>query len=569
MRHLFITLFLSFFISLVIAQQLPYKVNFIDPLGQTNRTLIGRCDSAKFIKIISAEHSKLMRKGHVLAAVTVLENDSAYRANIYVGKRYLWGLFNVNNVPEALLSKAGYHRNQFVNTRINPIELGKLMVKIIEESDKTGFPFAKIALDSVIVNNDEISAVVKYSAGLKIEYAALKVNSSFVKSNYLESYLGIKEGGDFNATKVANIRKKINKLTYAKTDQRPVIKFDNKSCKISLKVDPVKSNKVDAMLGLAPNQIDKSKLLATGYINLDLHNLFKSGKRLTFNWRQFAVQSQMLNARYNHTNLFGSIINVQGKFELFKQDTAFINRNFYIDIGYDDANYAINFTSTFITSRLLSATNPSSTVLVELIDFNTQYYGVNFVKSEFDNLINPRKGWSVKSALNIGSKTVLATSFVPAEVSDSLEGQSLQGKFLLQSDLAIPLGELFVAYSKLQLGSVASNGKLFNNDLFRLGGINSIRGFNELEIYASTYTMLQMEGRLLLGENSRLFGFLDLAYTQNNVVNFNDTYVGIGTGLLLNTASGVMQIVYAVGKSSKQSLSLAESKIHIGYVARF
>ncbi len=554
---------------MLIAQQLPYKVNFVNPLGQTNRTLSGRCDSVKFARIIKSEHSKLMRKGHVLASLTIFEIDSTYKADISIGETYLWGRFNVNNVPEALLSKAGYHRNQFANTRINTVELGKLMVKIIMESDKTGFPFATIALDSVSVNGGEISAVVNYSAGLKIEYASLKVNSAFVKSNYLESYLGIKEGTDFNAIKVANIRKKINKLTYAKTDKQPQIKFDNKSCKITLKVDPVKANQVDAMLGLAPNQIDKSKLLATGYINLDLHNLFKSGKRLTFNWRQFAVQSQMLNARYNHTNLFGSTINVQGKFELFKQDTAFINRNFYIDVGYDDANYAINFTSTFITSRLLSATNTSSSAAVELIDFNTQYYGVNFAKTEFDNRINPRKGWDVKSALNIGSKTVLATSFVPIEVSDSLKGQSLQGKFMLQSSIAVPLGKLVVAYSKIQVGSVVSNGALFNNDLFRLGGVNSIRGFNELEIYASTYTMLQMEGRLLLGENSRLFGFIDLAYTQNNVVNFNDTYVGIGTGLLLNTTSGVMQIVYAVGKSSKQSLSLAESKIHIGYVARF
>lgn len=568
MKHLVITFLIVHYFNVAIAQQQPYVIQVINIDNEVISKLSGLADSIKFEKVVASTYNKWMRKGYILTSVQKVKEINAFKASIEIGKKYVWGKFNIDYVPEALLSKAGYHKSQFLNARVNSKILGSLLVKLLEESDKAGYPFASIKLDSVTIINEEISAVLAYSAGFKIKYGTLHVNSDFVKSKYLESYLGIKEGDLFNANKVVGINRKINKLTYCKTAGFPAIKFDNKSCHISLKLRPIKANKVDAMLGLAPNQIDKSKLLATGYINLDLHNLFKSGKRLMFNWRQFGVQSQTLKTSYNHTNLFGSIINVKGNFEIFKQDTTFINRTFKIDIGYDIANYTVNFTSSFISSRLLSNVDISNSNL-ELIDFNANYYGVEFLTHNFDHLLNPRKGWSVKANVNLGTKNILSTSFVPPDVYDSLTIQSLQGSYLIFSEVAVPLSNLLVGYTKLQLGGIESNGELFNNDLMRLGGVNSIRGFNELEIYASRYAMLQVEARLLLGENSRLFGFMDWAYAENSVAKNNDTFIGVGTGLLLDTSSGVIQLVYAVGKSSKQSLSLANSKIHIGYVAKF
>ncbi len=569
MRHLFITLLLGIIFSSAYAQPLRYKIKLINAEGELIKEFNGRADSLKFQKIVNSEYKKVVKRGYVLASVTISETDSLQKAIILKQKAYLWGKFNINFVPEALLSRVGYHKNQFDNKLVNTKVLGDLMIKIIEESDKTGYPFALVRLDSVVISKEKISAILMYSSGQKIKYGALELENEFIKSKYLESYLEIKENTTFNSIKINEISKKINNLSYAKIKSLPQIRFENKSCKVALKVIPVKANKVDAMIGLAPNQIDNSKLLATGYINLDLQNLFRSGKSLTFNWRQFGVQSQMLKAMYNHTNLFRSVINLKGEIDLFKQDTSFVNRNFYINIGYDAANYTINFTSSFISSRLLSITNSTGINNLDLIDFNGQYYGVSFVKNELDNTINPRKGWSLSTMMNLGAKNILNTSFVPSKVYDSLKIQSLQGNFQLASDIAIPINKLFIAYSKIQLGSVITNGELFNNDLIRLGGVNSIRGFNELEIYSSTYTLVQVEGRLLLGESSRLFGFVDWAYSENKVANNNDTFLGIGAGLLLDTSSGAFQLVYAVGKSSKQSLSLAESKIHIGYVARF
>lgn len=550
-------------------QKRPFELKIISSQNDTVSQLSGQADSIKFYNLIKTEYQKALKNGFVLADVSEIESDSVFQAQLFTNQKYRWGVFNIDQIPEALLSKIGYRKSQFNHTQINVNELGNLLVKLIEESDYTGYPFAVAKLDSVIITGDHISAKVVYAPGLQIKYGTLLLNTYFVKGHYLESYLDIKKGDLFNSKRISAISKRIDNLPYCKLDSIPIIKFDNKACNVELKISPVKANKLDAMLGLAPNQLDNSKLLATGYVNLELHNLFKSGKRLTFNWRQFGVQSQSLNTSYNHTNLLRSVISLKGEFDLFKQDTTFINRHFFIDIGYDDANYSINIISSFITSRLLSVTSSTSLDDLSLIDFNAQYYGVEFSKNEFDHPVNPRSGWGVKTGINIGSKTILNTSFVPIEMYDSLETQSLQGGINMSSELAVPISKLIIAYSKIEMATLSTNEKLFTNDLYRLGGANSVRGFNELEIYASTYLMLQVEARILLNQNSRIFGFVDWAYATNEVQKISDSYLGLGGGLLLDTPSGVFQLVYAVGNSSKQSLSLAESKIHFGYVARF
>ncbi len=550
-------------------QKVAYSIEVIDAHHILNKKLEGQADSLKFINLIKNEQNKLLKKGYLLAHIVQLKNDSLFKVKIFTNERYEWGVFNVQDVPESLLSKAGYSRRQFNHTVINAKEIGKLLIKIIEESDYSGYPFAQAKLDSVIIDKNKLFAKVNYMPGPQIKYAKLELDSTtFVKTEYLAAYLNIKEGGLFDSRKIRDISKKINQLPYAKLEGSPRIKFEHKSCKLKLKLIPVKSNQVDGLIGLAPNQLN-NKLLVTGYVNLELDNLFKLGKRLVFKWRQFGVQSQSLKAKYSHTNLFRSPIDISGEFDLFKQDTSFINSNFYLNIGFLQANYSVDFTTSFISSRLLSPTNATGINDLQLIDFNTQYYGVRFTKQQFDYKINPRKGWRTSARFNVGSKKILTTLFVPTEVYDSLKLQALQGTLSVTTEIAVPLSKLVVAYSKIEAGTLASNGELFTNDLYRLGGVNSVRGFNELEIYASSYMMLQVESRLLLSENSRLFAFADFAFTDNQVVNVINNYIGIGAGLLLDTPSGVIQLVYAVGKSSKQSLSLAESKIHIGYVARF
>lgn len=529
----------------------------------------GKTDSLGFVRLLRKQKEKKLKKGYLLSHLAIDWSDTTkYLANLFTGSKFKWGQFNVDNVPEALLTKAGFRKNQFNEKPIDTYHLGSLLSDLIKNSEMNGYPFAKVRLDSVVIINDVLSAKVAYEQGPRIVYGAFSLSpNDLVKNEYMASYLGVRKGEVFNSKMVEKIPANIKGLTYCRLGAQPIVKFENKSCKISLDIKPVKANTIDALIGLAPNQ--DNKLLATGYVNLDLHNLFKSGKQLYFSWRQFGNQSQKLSTFYNHTNLFGSIINLKGAFELLKQDTTFINRNLSISIGYSQSAYQFNLTSKFIDSRLLSAVIQQAANVPE-IDFDAQYYGVEFLKNEFNNKINPKHGWRIEASTSLGSKKLRPTDFVPSEAYDSLQEQMLQGIATVLGEGVFQVTKLIVLFGHAEYGAILSDGNLFSNDLFRLGGVNSIRGFNELEIYSSSYLLTQFEARLMLGSNSRLFGFVDWAKADNEVLNEKGLdYLGLGTGILLETKAGVVQLVFAVGKSAQQSLSLTESKIHVGYVARF
>ena len=121
-------------------------------------------------------------------------------------------------------------------------------------------------------------------------------------------------------------------------------------------------------------------------------------------------------------------------------------------------------------------------------------------------------------------------------------------------------------------GESLVNPRLFTNDLFRLGGLNSLRGFNENQFYTSSYAVATAEFRQFVGADSYVFLFADQAYTRFDATDAPggpDQPTGLGAGLSFRTAAGLFQFVYSVGRSNEQAFELRTSKIHFGLTSRF
>jgi hemolysin activation/secretion protein len=112
---------------------------------------------------------------------------------------------------------------------------------------------------------------------------------------------------------------------------------------------------------------------------------------------------------------------------------------------------------------------------------------------------------------------------------------------------------------------------IFTNELFRIGGLKSLRGFDEESIYASSYSMGKVEWRYLVGENSFLFLFMNGAYYDNrsNKQYIHDTPYGFGTGINFDTKIGIMSLSYALGKQFDNPIYFRSAKVHFGIVNYF
>ena len=68
-------------------------------------------------------------------------------------------------------------------------------------------------------------------------------------------------------------------------------------------------------------------------------------------------------------------------------------------------------------------------------------------------------------------------------------------------------------------GANLNSNTYFVNELFRFGGINSIRGFEENSLFASLFGVLNTEYRYQLNNSIFIHSIIDLAYFENKITN--------------------------------------------------
>jgi translocation and assembly module TamA len=552
------------------AQDKLYLIEFSNPPNLSFKPRSGKADSSVFLLEVQKIKNGLLSEGHLLANIDMIQFDQdTLLAVINVGDKYNWLALGTNNIPEEMLSKAGYRKRDFQGTEFSINAFNRLVTRILDNAANSGYPFASLQLTEVEVVKNSVKGILDYLPGPIIYYDSLTVSpQNFIKPKFLSSYLATKEGSLFQIKDLANIENSINKLSYCQLGDSVQLSFQNNLCNINFKLNPIKANKIDALIGFLPNQKLGEGLLITGFVNLQLQNLFRSGKELSFVWRQFQQQSQKLFVLYKHPNLFHSPLGISMGFDLLKQDTSFLNTNFNIEGYYLYKKMEISFITSFKSSRSLST--PVDTLeLPEAADYNLQLLGARTMYNSLSNINNPLRGATAFIEFRVGNKQIKKNTGIAEAVYDSINLRSIQFEGTIGGEINQQIIGPFVLHIDLSLGTIFNDDQLFTNDLIRLGGVNSLRGFNDLELFVSSYALARLEGRIIINSNSRLFLFYDQALTKNIVANINDQPRGFGAGLMLDTGVGNLQLVYALGVSGQQSLSLTQSKIHIGYVARF
>jgi hemolysin activation/secretion protein len=130
----------------------------------------------------------------------------------------------------------------------------------------------------------------------------------------------------------------------------------------------------------------------------------------------------------------------------------------------------------------------------------------------------------------------------------------------------IPVKYPFFLKSKVLCGYM--DNVQFISEEFRVGGSQTIRGFDEESIYTSTHVLLSIEPRFVVDRSTQLYVFYDALWYKSIQVKY-DTPWGIGFGTDFYTKAGVFYVSYALGSQNNQPLLLKNAKIHFGYRNRF
>ena len=107
------------------------------------------------------------------------------------------------------------------------------------------------------------------------------------------------------------------------------------------------------------------------------------------------------------------------------------------------------------------------------------------------------------------------------------------------------------------------------NELYRFGGINSIRGFNENSLQANFFTSFLTEYRYLVAPSIYVHTISDYGFFKDSTSNASGSLLGIGFGFGLLTKNGLLNLVYANGSTKDQAIQVSNSIVHLKFVTNF
>ncbi|WP_420580000.1 hypothetical protein [Reichenbachiella sp.] len=517
---------------------------------------ISKFDSLEIERAKASIISKLRNDGFWLASLdSLIFSKDTLKVFGYQGESF--------ESIEVLINDAGGQINnlsrfpKIKSHRISsPDQVEPEIEDLLNYLEANGYPFASFKVDSIDVSRETLQVHLLLDLGTKVTYDSLELNpSGLVKPEFLSKYLGLNYGKKYDERDLLSVKDKIQYLPFLSLENMST-SFQLKKAKVKLDIVPQKVNYFDGILGLVPGR-DGEGVEITGELDLSINNLFQSGKKIDINWNKLEPGSQQLHASYLHPILLGSPLDFYFAFDQIRQDTVYSNRSLKLAFDYRPGrrvSMRISYES-LLGNELDDQSGLSG-------DFDIDYYGLAVIWHKLDHLYNPKEGFKTEWIGNIGRKSITNShSSVP---------ESTQYRLLAILEWYQKVSKRSVIYMASQNG-VIYNDYLFLNDLFRIGGLKTIRGFNELEFFASKYAVLNLEWRYYLDTFSYLVAFYDQSFLSFDILNgsYSDNPAGIGAGMQFMTDQGSFKILYGLGKRDGASFSFANSKIHFGYTAIF
>lgn len=543
-------------------------------------------DSAEAVAAAKTLLNKLQSSGYAAASVDSIRGDTArFTIYMYAGEKMDNIVLHNGNVDERLLGDAGV-KQMVLSGKPMPVAAAVMIKeKLLQQCENTGFPFASVKLDSFGHSGTNFSAKIYLYKYEEIRYDTLHVlGKAKVKIAFLKNYLGIKPGKIYNESTVKKITQRLRDLQFVESVQPRVVYFDRGKAKVNMFLKDRKTSQFDFLLGFLPGSSGQ-KLLVTGDAHLDLISPFGMGEEFYLQWQKLQPKTQTLDVKVTYPYLLGLPLGVNVKFDLYKADTSYLNIN-----GDYGVQYQINGTDyvrASLKQQITIITSVDTSYIIENRslppnqDLSADDFALEYYMQRLDYKINPVSGYTFTISGSAGQRTIRRNNTIN-QLYDEVTGQYFSYLYdtLKLKTFEFTVGLTVEKYWKLaprHTIKTSFDGKyhyaptIFQNEDFRLGGINSLRGFDDQSIFTPYYGMGDFEYRYLLSKNSYFSAFFNAALVQNQPGRTGpfDYPFGFGVSAAIETKAGVFGITYAMGRQLGQAISFKDAKIHFGYVNYF
>ncbi len=418
--------------------------------------------------------------------------------------------------------------------------------------EKKGFAQSKIKLDNFHKTNNQLQAdlIIELNQIRKINNLVFQGYSQFpngIKKVFLRKY----QSKPFNKNVIKKIHSDLNSLSFVTQIKYPEVLLTTDSTKVYLYLEKRKNNSFDGFLGFGNNE-ETQKLQFNGYLDLNLYNNLNSGERFNLYWKNDGNKQSTFNVNLDLAYIFKSPLALKSNLKIFKQDTLFQNSSFDFDLGY-----MINYnTKVFIGYKDNVSEAIQKISSSDLKDLKSTFITTSFEhkKIDFDDSMFPDK-FSIFAKLGIGDRT-----------ASSIKTNQFFAQFQFQQ--LLELNKKNYIHLKTDNYFLQSND-YYTNELYRFGGIQSIRGFNENSLQGNVFSGIFAEYRYIASSNLYFYTITDYGYYQDKANDSKNQLYGLGFGFGLLSNGGLFNLVYANGNTGNQTIKLSNSIVQISFKTYF
>lgn len=550
-------------------------------------------DSLSLVENLQEIITVLHNDAYLAASIdTIIWRDTVAMVNLQTGPQYEWTSLQNGNVENVFLEQVGFRERLLDGKPFRYQELVKIQENLLSYAENNGYPFASVWLDDILIEEGKIGAKIFMQKNRLIYFDKIKIyGNAKITTRYLENYLGVKSGELYSREQVLKIKTRLRELPFVIEKQNATVTFVGDQATINLFIDRKNASRFDFLVGLqprtqsaGPNTPEVRTFQLTGTFNADLNNQFGRGEKIYAEFQQLRPQTQELNIELGYPYILDTPFGMDLKFDLYKRDTAYLD--VISDLGVQYLFEAGTYLRVFWNQSTTNVLSINEALLLQsrrlptILDINRSSFGLEYQIQKLNYRFNPSKGWMLNLRGGAGLKRInknnkilelASTEFDPEALYDTINLQSFQYQLSGQAAYYFSLSRRTVLKTGIRGGYILADNPVYQNEQFRIGGNRILRGFDEESIFVTNYAVATLELRLLLGQNSYLFAFGDLGYTENVRVdqrNF-DRPAGMGAGITFETKVGLFGFSLAVGKQQNTGFDFRSVKTHFGYVSMF
>lgn len=514
---------------------------------------------------IEATSQKLAKLGYIGSKVAnpIKLNDSTYIANFTLGTKVKF--IHIYICPRTTVSEL-LSANAVQDSIFLPYpEIEGFLKQNTTALEKIGYSLAALQLTNIQQKENTLYAELLFESEKqrKLNDIIIKYTSSPRKNTFPKGHLAQisrrYKNKTFNQDIVSKINSEFDKFGFVTQIKYPEILFTKDTTKLYVYLEQRKSNTFDGFIGF--NNNESKKLVFNGYLDLTLENTLQVGEQFSLNWKSDGNDQKTFNTTLELPYLFKSPIGIKGQLNIFKQDSTFQNTKTALDISY-----YINYnTRLYVGYQSTESSDIQNTASSTINDYNNSFVTT---KLDYSNYDYAQPLFFKKSSLYL--KTGFGKRKANNQLSTTAENQQL---FIeLEAMHTFYLNDSNNINIKSQNYFLRSSD-YFTNELYRFGGLNSIRGFTENSLTANLITSILTEYRYVVSSNLYLHSILDYCRLQTpnavNNLNKNQNLLGVGFGIGLQTTNGLLKVSLANGGSENQKTKFSNTIVHLSYAVTF